>query len=141
MCSSAPIIPAKFSLSSTFDGRCSVRIAYFSCNPKSDLIVLSLAFSRFEYRLSIITFPTLTILSSATPSALRFSSPSGEGVKSKSATESVKIRFISSGISRSKERKPASTWAQGIVNFAQTIEHATVELTSPTTTTMLGSFS
>ena len=46
-----------------------------------------------------------------TPSRRRFSSPSADGVSSRSASASVTIRLISSGMVRSKLRRPASTWA------------------------------
>jgi hypothetical protein len=39
---------------------------------------------------------------------------------------------------RSKERKPASTWATGTNSFTQTRAAATVEFTSPYTTTRSG---
>ena len=50
------------------------------------------------------------------------------------------IRLISSGIVRSRERSPASTCATrtGGDAFAATTEHASVEFTSPTTTTQSG---
>jgi len=51
---------------------------------------------------------------------------------------SVTKRLISSGISRSPLRKPASMCATGMCSFFATIEQAKVELTSPTTTTMAG---
>ena len=47
-------------------------------------------------------------------------------------------RLISSGISRSKLRRPASTCATGIRFLLATRLHASVELTSPTTMTQLG---
>ena len=45
------------------------------------------------------------------------------------------IRLISSGIDRSRLRRPASTCASGTPSLAVTSAHASVELTSPTTTT------
>ena len=48
------------------------------------------------------------------------------------------MRLISSGIVRSKLRRPASTCAIGISSFAATSDAAIVELTSPTTTTRSG---
>ena len=48
------------------------------------------------------------------------------------------IRLISSGMVRSKLRRPASTWATRVPSLAQTSVHASVEFTSPTTTTQSG---
>ena len=48
------------------------------------------------------------------------------------------MRLISSGMRRSKLRKPASTCAMGMPSFAATSDTATVELTSPTTKTTSG---
>ncbi len=53
--------------------------------------------------------PTSSMRSAGIPSFRRFSSPSGDGVKSRSAITSVTMRLISSGIVRSKLRSPAST--------------------------------
>jgi hypothetical protein len=50
----------------------------------------------------------------------------------------VTIRLISSGIDRSRLRRPALTWAVGAPSFAVTRAHASVEFTSPTTTTSSG---
>jgi hypothetical protein len=49
---------------------------------------------------------------------------------------STRIRLTSSGIVRSNERRPASTWATGTSALAATSAQARVELTSPTTTTV-----
>ena len=53
------------------------------------------------------------------------------GQRSRSASRSTTIRFISSGIDMSKERMPASTWASGIAIFAATRAAASVVLVSP----------
>ena len=82
--------------------------------------------------------PTRSILDGATPSRARLASASGDGVHNRSATESVTIRLISSGIVRSKLRSPASRCATGRTNFLATIAAAMVEFTSPTTTTQSG---
>ena len=52
--------------------------------------------------------------------------------------ESVTSRLISSGIRRSPLRSPASTCATGMCSFLATIEQASVEFTSPTTSTQSG---
>ena len=57
------------------------------------------------------------------------------GVNSHPAIASTATRFTSSGIDRSNERSPASTCPTGIPHFAATSAQATVELTSPTTST------
>ncbi len=78
---------------------------------------------------------------SARPASLRrsrFSSASRDGVSSRSASRSVTMRLISSGIVRSRLRRPASTCAIGITSFAATSDAAIVEFTSPTTTTRSG---
>ena len=74
-----------------------------------------------------------------TPSRARFSSAEGSVVKSQWETESVRTRLISSGMSRSLERRPASTWATGMCNFTAARVAAIVEFTSPTTRTTSGS--
>jgi hypothetical protein len=48
------------------------------------------------------------------------------------------VRLTSSGIDQSPLRKPASTWATSAGDFAPTSAAASVELTSPTTTTASG---
>ncbi len=63
---------------------------------------------------------------------------SGDGVSRRSESRSVTSRLISSGIVRSSLRRPASTWATGISSFAATSDAASVEFTSPTTTTRSG---
>ena len=65
-------------------------------------------------------------------------SASGLWMKSWSASWSVTIRLISSGIVRSKLRRPASMWATGISSLAAVSAAARVELTSPGTTTRSG---
>ncbi len=62
----------------------------------------------------------------------------GLGVSSRSASASVTRRLISSGIVRSNERRPASTWATRTPSFAATRVQAIVEFTSPTTTSQSG---
>ena len=47
-------------------------------------------------------------------------------------------RLCSSGIDQSKLRRPDSTWQTGIWSFAAASAPASVELTSPGTTTMSG---
>ena len=59
-------------------------------------------------------------------------------VNSRSDTESVRMRLISSGMLRSKLRSPASTWATLWPALTAARVAATVELTSPTTTTTSG---
>jgi hypothetical protein len=87
---------------------------------------------------STITFPIRTIALAGVPSRRRFSSPSADGVSSSSHNRSVTIRLISSGIVRSNDRSPASTCAHGRHSFAATSAPASVEFTSPTTTSMSG---
>ena len=87
---------------------------------------------------SIITLPTNTIRSAAMPSRNRLSCAVRSVVYSTSATWSVSTRLISSGMPRSKLRSPASTCATGTPFFTATSVQASVELTSPTTTTQDG---
>ena len=54
---------------------------------------------------------------------------------------SVRTRLVSSGIVRSKLRRPASTWATGTPALAATSAQLSVEFTSPTTTTVSGAIS
>ena len=74
----------------------------------------------------------------STPSRARFSSASGLCVSSTSESRSVRTRLISSGIVQSPERRPASRWAMGMCSFAAASAQASVELTSPATTTSAG---
>jgi len=134
-CRSECKILCRFALSSTFEGRCNVTRANRSGHP---FLGKFLAAGKSCIRESIITFPTRWICSCGTPSAFRFKSPSSEGVNSRSDRRSVTIRLISSGMVRSKERSPASTWPTGTSNLAQTKAAATVELTSPYTSTRSG---
>ena len=64
-----------------------------------------------------MTLPTRSIFSGATPSRLRLSSASGDGVHSRSEIASVTSRLISSGIVRSPLRSPASRWASVQAQF------------------------
>jgi cellulase/cellobiase CelA1 len=105
--------------------------------------------SRAASSVSIMTFPTNTARSDPTPSRARFAIPDGSETNNRSLIASVSIRLISSGMSRSRERSPASTWiTSGRLrvrpnarngsrrkNLAVTAAQAMVELTSPTTTT------
>ena len=88
--------------------------------------------------MSIIVLPTKCMRSSAMPSARRFSTASSLCRKSSSESSSATIRLISSGIVRSKLRRPDSTWATAIPIFAAVSAAARVELTSPGTTTRSG---
>ena len=94
---------------------------------------------------SIIVLPTKWIFSSGIPSRRRFSSPLPSVTNKRSETWSVSTRLISSGMLRSKERRPASTCATSgrkrpgpLGILAVTRAEARVELTSPTTITMSG---
>ena len=60
--------------------------------------------------------------------------PLGSETSSRSAMASVSSRLISSGIVRSKLRRPASTWATGMPSLTAASAQATVLLTSPKTT-------
>ncbi len=82
--------------------------------------------------------PTRSILSVGMPSLPRFSSASGDGVQRSSASESVTILLISSGMVLSNDRRPASRWATGMLSFTAVSVAAMVEFTSPTTMTMSG---
>jgi hypothetical protein len=59
-------------------------------------------------------------------------------MKSRSLSESATMRLVSSGMVRSNERRPASMWPMGIWSFAATSAAASVELTSPGTSTTSG---
>ena len=72
------------------------------------------------------------------PSAARLARPLGSLTSRRSATASVTIRLTSSGMARSKLRRPASTWATGMCSLTAVRAQARVELTSPTTTTRSG---
>ena len=65
------------------------------------------------------------------PSADRFATAIGVGAKSQRDTWSVRMRFVSSGIRRSKLRSPASTWATGIPAVTAASAPDSVEFVSP----------
>ena len=73
------------------------------------------------------------------PRRARFSIASSECRKRYSERWSATTRLISSGIVRSKLRSPDSTWPIGISSFAAQSAAASVELTSPGTSTRSGS--
>ena len=60
------------------------------------------------------------------------------GQKSRLEIRSTSIRFSSSGIARSKERRPASTWATGTSSLPAASAPASVEFVSPKTRTTSG---
>jgi hypothetical protein len=66
------------------------------------------------------------------------STPAGSVQKNQSEMLSVTRRLISSGIRMSPLRRPASTWATGMSSFLASMEQASVEFTSPTTSTQSG---
>ena len=72
------------------------------------------------------------------PSARRFSTASSLCRKRCSENSSATIRLISSGIVRSKLRRPDSMWATGICILTAVSTAARVELTSPGTITRSG---
>ena len=98
----------------------------------------SSAMSRKASETSAITSPT-RCTSPATLSRSRFATAVSVEHSSSSLAWSVRTRFSSSGISRSKERMPASTWPAGIPAWRAAMAPASVELVSPYTSTMLGS--
>ena len=77
-----------------------------------------------------ITSPT-TSQRPTTASRLRFSSAAGEEHSSSAEAWSVRTRLSSSGIARSNERIPASTWATGTPPWAPASAPASVEFVSP----------
>ena len=72
------------------------------------------------------------------PSRRRLSTPLCSVQKSRSLIASVSMRLISSGISRSKLRRPASTCTSRTPSFTATRPQAMVLFTSPTTSTASG---
>ena len=94
--------------------------------------------SRFCSSASTITLPTKWTLSAGTPSQIRLVTALRSVANSRSDTESVAMRLTSSGISRSKLRRPASTCATGMPSLTAVSAAASVELTSPTTSTRSG---
>ena len=65
------------------------------------------------------------------PSAARLSTATWLGQNRRSDSTSVTTRFTSSGIERSNERRPDSTWPIGKPVFDATSAPASVELVSP----------
>ena len=134
---------------STLDGRCSVTTPNpaVPCRKSAaipavaSVVAGGVARLRWNSSESIMTLPTKRIRSGAIPSRARLSAAARSVVKSRSAIWSVRMRLISSGMSRSKLRRPASTWTTGTPFLMATRLHASVELTSPTTTMQLGRIS
>ena len=85
--------------------------------------------------------PTSWIPVAGQPSASRLSRASGEWMNRSWENWSATIRLISSGIVRSNERRPASTWPIGMRSLAAVSAAASVEFTSPGTSTTSGSAS
>ena len=126
---------------STSAGRCSVTSTYSpgsQAEPAGGVEVRGTA-ARVATRVSIIVLPTKWMRSSLDAFARAGSRPPRrECSEQRSASSSATIRLISSGIVRSKLRRPASTCATGIAELAATSAAASVELTSPGTTTRSG---
>ena len=74
----------------------------------------------------------------AMPSVARFRTASSEGASNRLERWSATLRLCSSGMSQSKLRSPASRWQTGIFSFTAASAPASVELTSPGTTTRSG---
>ena len=79
--------------------------------------------------------PDKKIAESAVPSRCKCATPLGSVTKNQSEILSVTSRLISSGMVMSPLRSPASTCATGMFSFFATMEQASVEFTSPTTST------
>ena len=77
-----------------------------------------------------MTSPTWWI-PSVIPSAARLTTATSVGQKSRLERRSTSMRFSSSGMERSKERRPASTWATGTSSFPAARAPASVEFVSP----------
>ena len=132
-------IPARRAGSSTFDGRCRVTSMY-----SRSLDVVAAPHGALPSRASnrrsesIMVLPTKRTRLTSMPSRARLSSASGLCVSSKSDRRSVRTRLISSGIVQSPDRRPASRWTIGIPSFDAASAQASVEFTSPATTTTAG---
>ncbi len=132
-------IAASESGSSTLLGRWSVTTAKRARErPKRSSVPRDRAARRCLRSESIIEFPTKWIFARSIPSATRLSTASSDGVKRKSESWSVTMRLISSGMLRSRLLRPDSTCPTGIIRFAAASAQATVEFTSPATSTSLG---
>ena len=136
---SAPSSSSSTSGSSTLAGRCRVRTANGRPVRRSrSTIVEALQRIRDASRASAMTLPTKWIFSGAAPSRRRLARAPSSVMNRTSATASVSTRLISSGIVRSKLRRPASTWTTGMPSFTAVRVAASVEFTSPTTSTASG---
>ena len=120
------------SASSTVPARCAVasRKPPASTSQASSTDVRSLARGASSCATSTITSPTTTT-SPETFSWRRCSAGVAEEQSSRSEAWSARTRLSSSGIVRSNERIPASTWATGIRICAAASAPASVELVSP----------
>ena len=100
----------------------------------------SSAMSRKASETSAITSPTSSA-SPRTPSLSRLSIAVSVEQSSRSLAWSVSTRFSSSGMERSNERMPASTWPTAIPAWDAASAPASVEFVSPYTSTSEGSSS
>ena len=136
-------IDSKVSRMSTFDGRCSVASANSpGRRPKRSQARAARARSRFAKSVSIITLPTSTIRSASIPARVRLSTPDGsedeEPVGERVGDDAVQLlghRAVEAPQARFDMRQRAN----GVSTAASAA--ATVDVTSPTTTTQSGRIS
>ena len=110
--SMAPRIRPRTAGSSTLRGRCRVRSAY-PPGSRPSFLQASVRSARWRWRrrVSIMVLPTRKMASAGRPSRRRLSTASCSVANRRSDRASVSTRFTSSGMVRSKLRRPASTWA------------------------------
>ncbi len=133
------MVARKSSGESTSAGRCRVTRTYLrGSRSNSSQTSSSRAAPTLASSVSIIVLPTKRIRVEGTPSRARFSNASGECVRRSEESWSVSRRLCSSGIDQSKLRRPASRWQTGMPSFTAASAPASVEFTSPGTTTRSG---
>ncbi len=128
----APRIAPSIAGSSVFEARWTVITAYFpAASPNLSITSdCSSARTRLNSTASTMTSP-VTRTPSRIPSRSRFSTAVLVGQKRRLETWSTTTRFTSSGMARSNDRRPASTWATGTWSFAAARAPASVEFVSP----------
>ena len=107
--------------------------------PRSERMGLRSIWGEKCTKVSIMVLPTkCTLLPWSRPSSFRWVMPESSVTKWCALSWSTKMRLISSGMERSKLRRPASRWPNGIPSRWAASAPASVLFTSPGTNTKSG---
>mmetsp|Transcript_28235 Transcript_28235/g.78980 ORF Transcript_28235/g.78980 Transcript_28235/m.78980 type:complete len:267 (+) Transcript_28235:1416-2216(+) len=124
---------------STFSGRCIVTTRYPPRRtPKRARTSACPVLDKARWTESATVLPTTWTDLAAMPSPSRMSRCRCETANRYVAMWSIRVRLVSSGMRRSYERRPASTWAMGIWAWLAARAHANAVFVSPCTTTTRG---